>query len=40
MSAKPRGDGEDTIVELSKGRMLDHGANSRRTLRIISNGST
>jgi hypothetical protein len=40
MSAKPRGDGGDTIVELAKGRMLDLGANNRRTLGIVSSGST
>jgi hypothetical protein len=39
MSAKRRGDGGDTIVELSKGRMLNLGTKSRWTLRIISSGS-
>jgi len=39
MLAKRRGDDDDTIVELSKGRMLDLGTNSRWTLRIISSGS-
>jgi hypothetical protein len=39
MSAKPGRDGCDTIVELSKGRMLDLGTKSRWTLRIISSGS-
>jgi hypothetical protein len=39
MSAKPRGDGGDTIVEPSKGRMLDLGTKDRWTLRIIPNSS-
>jgi hypothetical protein len=39
MSAKRRGDSDDTIVELSKGRMLNLGTNSRWTLRKISSGS-
>jgi hypothetical protein len=38
MSAKRRSDGDDTIVELSKGRMLDFGTENRSTLRIISSG--
>jgi hypothetical protein len=38
MSAEPGHDGGDTIVELSKGRMLDLGTKSRWTLRIISSG--
>jgi hypothetical protein len=39
MPAEPRGDGGDTIVELSKGQMLDLGTKRRWTLRIISSGS-
>jgi hypothetical protein len=39
MSTKARGDGDDTIVELSKGRTLDLGTKNRWTLRIVSSGS-
>jgi hypothetical protein len=39
MSAKPCGDGGDTTVELTKGRMLDLGTKNRWTPRIIPNGS-
>jgi hypothetical protein len=39
MLAEPRGDGDDAIVEFSKGRMLSLGTNNRRTLRIIPNSS-
>jgi hypothetical protein len=40
MSVKSGGDGDDTIVELSKGRMLNLGTKCRWALRIISSGST
>jgi hypothetical protein len=40
MSAKPRGDGGDTIVELSKGRMRSLGTENRWTLRKVPNSST
>jgi hypothetical protein len=39
MLAEPRGDGGDTIVEISKGRMLSLGTKNRWTLRIIPNSS-
>jgi hypothetical protein len=39
MLAKPRGDGDDTIVERSKSRMLSLGTENRWTLRIIPDSS-
>jgi hypothetical protein len=39
MLAKPRGDGDDTIVEFSKGRTLGLGTKNRWSLRIIPNSS-
>jgi hypothetical protein len=39
MSTKPRGDGGDTIVELSKGPVLHLRTESRWTLWIISSGA-